>query len=106
MPSRTVETTIRNIYLLAEKHTGGALTVDQIANSLEVAPATASSIINGLSEAKLVEVENDQTVRLTEEGHKLGIGMVRRHRLLEYCLVEVLKMDWSEVHDEAEALEH
>ena len=43
---------------------------------------------------------------LTGSGAKLAIHVLRRHRLIEQFLVEVLGFDWSEVHDEAEHLEH
>jgi DtxR family Mn-dependent transcriptional regulator len=45
-------------------------------------------------------------VRLTPGGRQLALHVLRRHRLVELFLVKVLGLDWSEVHDEAEHLEH
>jgi DtxR family Mn-dependent transcriptional regulator len=45
-------------------------------------------------------------VRLTASGRRLALGVLRRHRLVELFLVKILKLDWSVVHEEAEALEH
>ncbi|MES2694638.1 MAG: metal-dependent transcriptional regulator, partial [Verrucomicrobiota bacterium] len=47
-----------------------------------------------------------QGVRLTTEGRRVALNVLRKHRLVETFLVNVLKMDWSKVHDEAEQLEH
>lgn len=106
MPSRTVENYIRNIYLLADRAEDGTVTVDEIADSLDLIPGTVSSIVNGLAKAQLVTEEPPQTVRLTAKGKELAVGMIRRHRLLEYFLAEVLKMNLADVHQEAETLEH
>ncbi|MBC2592961.1 metal-dependent transcriptional regulator [Ruficoccus amylovorans] len=106
MPSRTVENYIRNIYLLADRAEHGTVTVEEIADSLDLIPGTVSSIVSGLAKAELVTEEPPQTVRLTSKGKELAVGMIRRHRLLEYFLAEVLKMNLADVHHEAETLEH
>lgn len=106
MPSRTIETYIRNIYLLADQATDQAVTVEEIAASLDLVPSTVTSIVGGLAKAELVTQDDTHRVRLTDKGRELAIGMLRRHRLLEYFLVETLKMDWADVHTEAETLEH
>jgi DtxR family Mn-dependent transcriptional regulator len=71
-----------------------------------VVPGTATSMIKTLADSGLVEYAPRGGVRLTEGGQKLALHVLRRHRLVELFLVRVLGLDWSEVHDEAEELEH
>ncbi len=54
----------------------------------------------------LLEHQPREGVRLTPEGRAHALAVVRKHRLVETFLVQVLKMDWKEVHEDAEALEH
>ena len=84
----------------------GLVSMGQIASALDVAPGTVTAMMKTLSESGLVEYEPYSGVRLTPAGHKLAIHVLRRHRLIELFLVEVLDLDWSEVHAEAELLEH
>jgi DtxR family Mn-dependent transcriptional regulator len=55
---------------------------------------------------KLLHYEPYQGFRLSIEGYKVALGIVRRHRLWEYFLAEKLKFTWDEVHEVAEDLEH
>jgi DtxR family Mn-dependent transcriptional regulator len=80
--------------------------VGQLAASLRVVPGTATTMVKTLAESGLVHYEPYAGVRLTAAGEKLASLVLRRHRLIELFLVEVLGMNWSEVHDEAERLEH
>jgi DtxR family Mn-dependent transcriptional regulator len=63
-------------------------------------------MIKKLDEAGLVERVPYHGVRLTAEGTRVALGVLRRHRLLELFLAEVLDVPWERVHDEAEVLEH
>jgi DtxR family Mn-dependent transcriptional regulator len=63
-------------------------------------------MIQRLSKEGLLDYSPRRGVRLTDEGRAQTLHVVRRHRLLETFLVEVLGLDWSEVHGEAEVLEH
>lgn len=78
----------------------------RIAEALDVVPGTATTMVKALSDAGLVNYVPRVGVELTEPGRKLALHVLRRHRLIEQFLVEVLGFDWSEVHDEAEQLEH
>lgn len=78
----------------------------QVAGALGVVPGTATTMVKALSDAGLVRYAPRVGVELTEPGRKLALHVLRRHRLIEQFLVEVLGFDWSEVHDEAEQLEH
>ena len=77
-----------------------------IAETLDVTPPTATSMIGKLAERNLVEREKYKGVTLTPEGETVALEVIRHHRLLETFLTEELGYDWSEVHEEAEILEH
>jgi DtxR family Mn-dependent transcriptional regulator len=78
----------------------------QVAAALGVTPGTATTMVNALSESGLAEYEPYKGVRLTPAGEHLAGNVLRRHRLVELFLVQVMGMSWAEVHDEAEHLEH
>lgn len=78
----------------------------RVADALGVVPGTATTMVKALADAGLVNYAPRVGVQLSEPGRKLALHVLRRHRLLEQFLVEVLGLDWSEVHDEAEQLEH
>lgn len=78
----------------------------QVAEALGVVPGTATTMVKALADAGLVKYAPRVGVQLTQSGHKLALHVLRRHRLIEQFLVEVLGFDWSEVHDEAEQMEH
>lgn len=108
MASITVENYLRQIYKEQERLGPGEhlVSVGQVAAKMGVAPGTATSMVKTLADAQLLSYEPRKGVWLTEPGTKLALQMVRRHRLAETFLVEVLGLDWSEVHAEAEELEH
>jgi DtxR family Mn-dependent transcriptional regulator len=108
LPSQTVENYLKTIYLaqsaLPSSH--DLVPMGQLAASLGVVPGTATTMVKTLSESGLVRYEPYMGVRLTKAGEKLASLVLRRHRLIELFLVKVLGMSWTEVHDEAEQLEH
>ena len=77
-----------------------------ISESLRVTPGTATSMVKNLEKEGWLTYKSRKGVKLTGSGRKLGMNILRRHRLLETFLVETLGLDWSEIHDEAEELEH
>src|SRR5205085_4119596 len=62
--------------------------------------------IKSLADEGLVDHRPRHGVRLTGDGRRMALNVLRKHRLVETFLVHVLKMDWGKVHDEAEQLEH
>ncbi len=106
MPSATVEDYIKHIYLVSEKRSTAEVPMGQVAEAVGVVPGTATTMVKALSDAGLVKYAPRVGVQLTEPGQKLALHVLRRHRLIEQFLVEVLGFDWSEVHDEAEQMEH
>jgi len=77
-----------------------------VSEALGVVPGTATTMVKALSDAGLVVYAPRVGVQLTERGRKLALHVLRRHRLIEQFLVQVLGFDWSEVHEEAEQMEH
>ncbi len=108
LPTQTVENYLKTIYLaeLDRSTSEGLVPMGQLATSLGVVPGTATTMVKALAESGLVHYEPYSGVRLTPSGEKLASLVLRRHRLIELFLVRVLGMNWSEVHDEAEQLEH
>jgi len=108
LPSSTVENYLKAIHLGSSRLAEGQrlLPMGQLANALGVAPGTATTMVKTLAESGLVEYEPYAGVALTPAGEKLAASVVRRHRLIELFLVQVLGFGWDEVHDEAEQLEH
>ncbi|MGB0409301.1 MAG: metal-dependent transcriptional regulator [Opitutales bacterium] len=106
MPSSTVEDYIKQIYLLAEKSPSVEVPMGSVAEALGVVPGTATTMVKALADAGLVQYAPRVGVQLTPPGRTLALHVLRRHRLIEQFLVEVLGFDWSEVHEEAEQLEH
>ena len=107
MPTSTVENYLKAILLAQERQASGQLvTMGEIGAALEVAPGTVTSMVKTLEKDGLLTYEPYSGVRLTDEGRRAAIHVLRRHRLIELFLVETLGYDWSEVHEEAEQLEH
>jgi DtxR family Mn-dependent transcriptional regulator len=106
MATSTVEDYVKAVYLLQEEASTGEATVARIAGMLGVTRGSVTSMVRKLREANLADAERYGGVRLTPRGRTLALEMIRRHRLIEVFLVETLGLDWSEVHDEAERLEH
>ena len=77
-----------------------------LAARVGVKPPTVSDAVRKLGRLGLVDYESYGAVALTPAGRVLALEMVRRHRLIETFLVEVLGYRWDQVHDEAESLEH
>src|SRR4051794_37292242 len=108
LPSSTVEN-----YLKAIHQGQSSLAPDQrlvpmgqVATALGVTPGTATTMVKALAEAGLAEDEPYSGVRLGASGEKLAGLVLRRHRLVELFLVQVMGMSWADVHDDAEHLEH
>jgi DtxR family transcriptional regulator, Mn-dependent transcriptional regulator len=107
MPSRTIENYLKQLYL--EQDAAPAKTVipmGKLAAAMKVVPGTATTMVKALADSGLVDYAPRGGVTLTPAGKQLALHVLRRHRLVELFLVKVLGLDWAEVHDEAEELEH
>src|SRR5438477_3980578 len=105
--SSTVENYLKAIYqgqsTLADAER--LVPMGQVAAALGVTPGTATTMVKALAESGLAEYEPYSGVRLTAAGEKLAGLVLRRHRLVELFLVQVMVMSWAEVHDGAEQLD-
>ena len=107
LPSSTVENYLKALYHAETAATDRRLVpMGQLAGAVGVAPGTATTMVKALAESGLVEYEPYLGVRLSSAGAKLAALVLRRHRLIEQFLVEIMGMSWAEVHEDAEQLEH
>jgi DtxR family transcriptional regulator, Mn-dependent transcriptional regulator len=104
MPTPAVEDYLKAIYQLSEA--GEPVSTSAIAERLGIAAGSVTGMLKRLSEAGLVEHTRYYGARLTEDGAQNAVRTIRRHRVLELFLVEVLGFTWDRVHEEAERLEH
>lgn len=82
------------------------VTTSALAQKVGVTLSTASDAVRKLTKQGYLKHAPYGAVTLTEAGYECAIAMVRRHRLIETFLVDVLNYRWDQVHDEAEELEH
>ncbi|HTK81089.1 MAG TPA: metal-dependent transcriptional regulator [Bacteroidota bacterium] len=102
--NQSTEDYIKGIYKLQQD--GGTVSTSELAAHLEITDASVTDMVKKLSERKLLWHTPYRGVELTEQGKRLALKMMRRHRLWEMLLVKFLGYSWDEVHDEAELLEH
>lgn len=98
------ENYIKAIYHLEQQHE--TVTTNELAQELQTRAASVTDMLKKLKAKKLLNYERYKGFRLTPDGRKIAIGIIRRHRLWEYFLVEKLQFTWDEVHEVAEELEH
>ena len=106
MTSHKVEDYLKAIYELEEAE--GLAKTTLLAEKLGIQAGTVSEMIKRLSKGspRLITYKHHHGVRLTPQGKKTALGVIRRHRLLETFLHQTLELSWDEVHEEAEVLEH
>ena len=98
------ENYIKTIFHLQKKE--GTVTTNELAKELKTSPASVTDMMKKLKAKKLLNYQPYQGFRLTADGSKVALGIIRRHRLWEFFLAEKLKFTWDEVHEVAEELEH
>jgi DtxR family Mn-dependent transcriptional regulator len=105
MLSDVMEDYLKAIYVLQSEQ-GPPVSTSAIAEYLDKTSPSVTDMLGKLEDRGLVEREPYQGAELTAEGEAVALEVVRHHRLLESFLADRLDYDWSEVHDEADALEH
>ncbi|GAB1349003.1 metal-dependent transcriptional regulator [Ignavibacteriales bacterium] len=105
MPTISKEDYIKAIYQLESDAEKSVSTTD-VANKLEVSKAATSEMIQRLADQGFLNYKKYRGMSLTNEGKKTALHIIRRHRIWELFLMDVLGLTWSEVHAEAEILEH
>ena len=106
MASSTVENYLKRLCVEQQHNNGKIVSMGRLAETMDVSPGTATSMVKVLAKSGLVNYEPRSGSRLTAKGRRLALHVLRRHRLVELFLVQVLGLDWSEIHEEAERLEH
>lgn len=106
MASSTVENYLKQLYMEQQQAPGELVPMGKLASAMGVVPGTATTMVKALADSGLVSYEPRGGTKLTRGGEQLALHVLRRHRLVELFLVQVLGLDWSEVHAEAEELEH
>ena len=105
MEIKTIENYLKAIFHLSNGNKT-AVTNKELSSYLHFIPATVTETIKKLAGQDYVIYEKSYGTRLSPQGLKIAVDMVRRHRLWETFLVQELGFGWDEVHDIAEELEH
>jgi len=98
------ENYIKSIYHLQKD--SSMVNTNSLAAEMQTSAASVTDMLKKLKTKKLLQYEPYKGFKLNEHGKKVALGVVRKHRLWEYFLVEKLGFDWDEVHPIAEELEH
>jgi len=104
--TRSVEDYLKAIFAFSEERAATEANTGDLAAALGVSPPAISKMLKHLQAQRLVTHTPYHGVRLTAQGRRIALRIIRRHRLLERYLVEALGYAIDEVHDEAEKLEH
>jgi len=104
MPSISVENYLKYIYELGESE--NRVTTNTLAEKLKIAPASVTAMVKKLSAKGFLRHIPYKGVEVTEKGKRSALRIIRKHRLWEMFLVEVLHFSWDKIHDEAEEYEH
>ncbi|WP_096390874.1 metal-dependent transcriptional regulator [Halopenitus persicus] len=105
MLSDVMEDYLKAIYVL-QTEDGPPVSTSAIAEEVGKTPPTVTDMLGKLAERGLLEREPYTGVELTPEGEAVALEVIRHHRLIEAFLAQQLDYDWSEVHEEADRLEH
>jgi DtxR family Mn-dependent transcriptional regulator len=106
MHSTTVENYLKHVCLLRESTGQELVPMGKLAAAVGVTSGTATTMVKSFPDAGLLRYAPHQGVKLTVAGQKLALRILHRHRLIEQFLVQIVGLDWAEVHEEAELLEH
>jgi len=102
--STSKENYLKAIFHLQEIN--GMVTTNEVANELQTRPASVTDMLKKLKVQKLLLYEKYKGFKLSNEGRKVALQIIRKHRLWEFFLVQKLQFGWDEVHEIAEELEH
>ncbi len=106
MITSSVEDYLKAIFQLSSEDEERKVGTNQLAEYLEVKPASASVMLKKLRTKGLVSYEKYGRIGLTQKGSDIAVSLVRRHRLWETFLFQKLNFSWDEVHEVAHELEH
>ena len=95
---------LESIYRLQERD--GAARTSELVKMLNIVPGTVTNTVERLERRGLIRHEAYKGVKLTKEGRTIALQVLRRHRLSERLLSDMLRMDWDQIHEAACQLEH
>lgn len=98
------ENYIKAVYHLQQQQE--MVSTNALSAELQTRPASVTDMLKKLKSKRIVSYEPYQGVKLSGEGKKVALAIIRKHRLWEYFLVDKLQFGWDEVHEVAEELEH
>ena len=104
MPSQTKENYLKAIYFLSIKNKN--ITITELAKKMQVSKPTCNHMVKKLEELSLVKYQKYKPLKLTVKGKKIATSIIRKHRLTEMFLTQIMGFGWEEVHDIAEEIEH
>ncbi|MEM6807330.1 MAG: metal-dependent transcriptional regulator [Bacteroidota bacterium] len=104
MPTSVKENYLKALYFLNKEDS--RISVTELSNRLNVSKPSANNMIKSLQEHSWVMYEKYKPLQLTEEGRKAAAKVIRKHRLTEMFLVDIMGFGWEEVHEIAEQVEH
>lgn len=104
MATEIKENYLKAIYFLDQKDKNISLTA--IANEMKVSKPTVNDMVKKMKDKSWLIYEKYKPLRLTEKGRKTAALIIRKHRLTEMFLMQVMGFGWEEVHDIAEEIEH
>jgi DtxR family transcriptional regulator, Mn-dependent transcriptional regulator len=82
------------------------VSTNALSAELQTKPASVTDMLKKLKVKRIISYEPYHGVKLSTEGRKVALSIIRKHRLWEYFLVDKLQFGWDEVHEVAEELEH
>lgn len=103
--SPSIENFLKAIYQL-EQRVGDNTRPGTVAKVLGISNAAATDMARKLSTKRLIHYKKYQQLKLSQEGNKIAIALIRKHRLWETFLHKTLNLSLQEIHNEAESLEH
>ena|SRR2546421_2220591 len=95
---------LQSLFWLQEA--GLPMTGANVARAMQLSPPTVHEMVGRLERDGYITRRRDRTISFTPEGAEHAEGIVRRHRMIERFLTDVLGVPWDQVHEEAERLEH
>jgi DtxR family Mn-dependent transcriptional regulator len=104
MPSEQIENYLKNIYKIQTAE--GKVSTSSLSERLQISPASVSEMVKKLADDGSLTHTPYRGVELTESGKTKALKIIRKHRLWEMFLVEVLHFGWDEIDEEAERFEH
>ncbi len=105
MHSLTEENYLKAIYRLSQKGLD-KISTTAVAEEMKINAASVVDMIKKLSDKKMISYDKRKGAKLTVQGNKVALDIIRKHRLWEVFLLEKLGYSWEIVHDIAEQLEH